>query len=116
MQLKFKEKEFQILAVQSGCETPEWFGVTGLVCRSFGVFKFSDPNSGWSVTHLPSGRQVLVAVSETAAKKIIELLLETDFAWNKQQFSETETNRIMQFIDDRLLPNLIAARLLIKKS
>lgn len=109
MQCEFVEQEFQIVAKRPEQRAPEWFRVSGLVCRSFGVFKFNDSTGcGWSVTHLPSGKRIFVAVSAAAARTIVERLLALDFTWDKTGFSARETIRIVRLINNTLLPEFAA--------
>lgn len=108
MPFEFQEdQQFRILAGLPGGE-PQWYRVTGAVCDCFGIFWFDDQTgSGWSVTHLPSGRRVFVAITESAARAIVARLLAADVDWHQPQFSESETNRITALIRWQLLPEFV---------
>ena len=103
-----EEQQFRMLARSPDGDEPSWFMVTGAVCGVFGVFRFDDATGqGWSVTHLPSGRRIFAAVTEGAARAIVEQLLATEIAWDQPQFSEGETSQITKHISDQLLPEFV---------
>ncbi len=109
-----EEQQFRILARSPGGDEPTWFTVTGAVCECFGVFRFGDATGvGWSIKHLPSGRRIFAAVSEDAARGIVERLLATDIRWQQPAFAEREATAIVEFITRQMLPEFVASGWLI---
>lgn len=101
--------EFQILALpEEDAPAPAWFSVNGLVSGSLGIFQSQTAPPVWSITHLPSGRRVVAAGSEEAARRIIEHLLGVDFPWHKAEFSAAESALMIRFINQILLPKFAA--------
>ena len=110
-QLEFREQQqFDILAASPTGNESRWYRVSGAVCQHFGVFRVNDQTgSGWSLTHLPSGRRIFAAVTEAVGRGIVERLLATGIEWQQPTFAERETTVIVEFITRQMLPELVAS-------